>query len=522
MLVRRLTVLFLTRHHSTKQPTPPPLGTSSQVLVPTRTPCSSTPAITSTPPRCVGRTILLCCRSSSSFAGGIIHHPTTIRSTNYASVAGKATLLMSSQPHQQQQPPSVVPASPALPSWYRRANLAHLGLATSSKVIGTHSGTFQADEAMGVWMIQQLPEYWNARVVRTRDETRLSQLDLVLDVGGVYDPSIFRYDHHQRNYDERFDNNCSRCTKLSASGLIYRHYGKAVISTYYPDLPSDQVDIAYVKLYNALLEALDAIDTGVEMCPAGVVPLYKDATGLAARVSRLNPRWNEVEHGSGDGTTPPPTRRPSEDERFEQAVQLCGIDFMSVLTHVVEADLPAQALVEAAIRNRHDVDASGKIVVFPNGGMPWRTHLYEAERQFNVDPLIQFVLYQDTAGMYVTYTVWWGPRRNFVLLRFRVQKEFRIHFVAHTSLLFVSSCPVHFRKKITSQSILRWRVQAVTVEGKSFENRVSLPEAWRGLRDDVLVSITGIPGSRFVHAAGFIGGHDNYEGALAMAQAAVQ
>jgi uncharacterized UPF0160 family protein len=68
----------------------------------------------------------------------------------------------------------------------------------------------------------------------------------------------------------------------------------------------------------------------------------------------------------------------------------------------------------------------------------------------------------------------------------------------------------------------RWRVQAVTVEGKTYENRLSLPESWRGLRDGALVAACGVQGARFVHAAGFIGGNDTYEGALEMARAALR
>lgn len=73
----------------------------------------------------------------------------------------------------------------------------------SNKVIGTHSGTFQADEALGVWMLRQLPDYRNSKVVRSRDQKVLDKLDIVIDVGGVYDHDALRYDHHQRGYDER-------------------------------------------------------------------------------------------------------------------------------------------------------------------------------------------------------------------------------------------------------------------------------------------------------------------------------
>lgn len=238
----------------------------------------------------------------------------------------------------------------------------------STKVIGTHSGTFQADEAMGVWMLRQCGVYRNSKVVRSRDPKVLETLDIVIDVGGVYDHSALRYDHHQRDYDERFDSGKKdkeggRCTKLSASGLVYRHYGKDVIKAYYPALSDEHLELTYSKLYNSLLEALDAIDTGVEPVADGVEMLYKDSTGLSSRVGRLNPRWNEVD-SNGDS--------PGSDERFEKASALCGEDFLAVLTRIVESDIPARSFVEKSLMARHETDPSGEIIRFESGGLPWR------------------------------------------------------------------------------------------------------------------------------------------------------
>jgi uncharacterized UPF0160 family protein len=340
---------------------------------------------------------------------------------------------------------------------FKRAKLSNENT-RSDKVIGTHSGTFQADEAMGVFLLRQTELYRNSRVIRTRDAAVYdSQCDIVLDVGGVYNHEARRYDHHQRGYDERFQNQTDRCTKLSASGLIYRHYGQEIIATIYPQLSQDYIDLAYTKLYDKLLQALDAVDTGEEMAPPGVTLRYKDATGLSSRVARLNPRWNEVsELDTGKEIHP--------DDRFEMAVDLCGQDFISVLTALVESELPARSLVEQALVARHETHASGEILLFSSGGMPWKSHLYELEKQHGLDDandtkLVKFVLYQDAASM--------------------------------------------------------WRVQAVTLEGTAFENRLSLPEAWRGLRDADLVQATG--GAGIAHAAGFIGGADSYEAALQMA-----
>lgn len=348
----------------------------------------------------------------------------------------------------------------------------------SELVIGTHSGTFQADEALGVWMLRQLPEYHESRVVRSRDSEVHKDLDIVIDVGGVYDHDAKRYDHHQRGFDERFDEGrrttttnedgsststttIPRPSKLSASGLVYRHYGRRVIARFYPGLSETQLDEAHLAMYDAFVECTDAVDTGVEPFEGGN-PRYVDRTGLSSRVSRRNPRWNEVDPETGE--------RPDENERFAEASAMCGEDFLGVLADVVESRMPARKIVERAVRERRvKADEGGEIVVLASGGLPWRKHLYDAERSLGiVGPTneIKFVLYPDQTGM--------------------------------------------------------WRVQAVTVEGKAFENRLSLPEEWRGVRDEDLTKVAGIPGCVFCHAAGFIGGNQTYEGALEMAREALR
>ncbi|KAI4343154.1 hypothetical protein MLD38_027690 [Melastoma candidum] len=53
-------------------------------------------------------------------------------------------------------------------------------------------------------------------------------LDAELDVGGVYDPTRNRYDHHQKGFEEVFGHGFS--TKLSSVGLVYKHFGKEIIA----------------------------------------------------------------------------------------------------------------------------------------------------------------------------------------------------------------------------------------------------------------------------------------------------
>ena len=57
--------------------------------------------------------------------------------------------------------------------------------------IGTHNGTFHCDEALGCFLLQQTPEYKSTEIQRSRKPEVLQDCDIVIDVGGVYDPSAF-------------------------------------------------------------------------------------------------------------------------------------------------------------------------------------------------------------------------------------------------------------------------------------------------------------------------------------------
>lgn len=65
------------------------------------------------------------------------------------------------------------------------------------KKLGTHNGTFHCDEILALSMLRKLPEYQDAELIRSRDESLLSTCDIVFDVGGEFDANRHRYDHHQ-------------------------------------------------------------------------------------------------------------------------------------------------------------------------------------------------------------------------------------------------------------------------------------------------------------------------------------
>jgi len=234
---------------------------------------------------------------------------------------------------------------------------------------------------------------------------------------------------------------------------------------------SKDAEILFKQLYVKLIEAFDGNDNGVDLYDssrlesAGVQPRY-DVTGfsLASVVSRQF-RRNRDEKG-----LEPSEVQKREDERFAKASQFVGEQFISELTDLHSSWLPARAVVREAFAKRYQVHPSGQILVIPHKdeGVPWSDHLYSAEEEEGKAKVL-YVLFPENG---------------------------------------------------TPES--KWRIRSVSVASGSFKNRKDMPEAWKGLRDEQLSQVSGVPGGVFVHASGFIGGNQTYDGALQMAVKAVE
>ena len=356
------------------------------------------------------------------------------------------------------------------------AEIATKRVKTNPPLIGTHNGHFHADEALAVYMLRLLPEYASAALVRTRDQAVLDTCHTVVDVGGEYDAPKNRYDHHQRTFDTAFP---EHKTKLSSAGLVYMHFGKAIIAQHTKLSPDDSdVELLHRKLYDDFIEAVDANDNGVskydgsKLQEAGIEQKFKDGgVTLASIVSDLN-HEDPLNLGAPSRST---TEQPQaeEDYRFSQASMLMGTTFLRKLHGAATAWLPARGIVKQAFDSRNAAHPSGQLMVLPRGGVPWKEHLYNIEDDSK--------LAADQKILYVVYP----------------EKE---------------------------EPGSKWRIQTVSKDFSSFENRKSLPEPWRGVRDAELDGILGDAvedGAIFVHASGFIGGHKTEAGVRGMADLAV-
>jgi uncharacterized UPF0160 family protein len=162
-------------------------------------------------------------------------------------------------------------------------------------LIGTHDGSFHCDEVLAISMLSFLPTYrpsnTHTYILRTRKPELLEKCNIVVDVGAVYDAATHRYDHHQRTFTDCLAEYGFK-TKLSSAGLVYKHFGKAILQellnsgSFDIDSNSKLVDVCYIKLYKDFMEHIDAIDNGISVSDAE--PLYHISTTLSARVGQVN------------------------------------------------------------------------------------------------------------------------------------------------------------------------------------------------------------------------------------------
>ena len=68
-------------------------------------------------------------------------------------------------------------------------------------IIGTHSEVFHCDEVLATTMLLYTQSYADSAIIRTRNQDVLDQLDIVVDVGSVFEVSKNRLDHHQRSFN---------------------------------------------------------------------------------------------------------------------------------------------------------------------------------------------------------------------------------------------------------------------------------------------------------------------------------
>ena len=116
--------------------------------------------------------------------------------------------------------------------------------------VGTHDGTFHADEVTACALLVLFNLVDENKIFRTRALKELAQFEFVCDVGGIYNPSQKRFDHHQSDYQGL----------LSSAGMVLEYLKETHV-----------IDEDLYDFFNkSLILGIDAHDNGRVMHEMGL------------------------------------------------------------------------------------------------------------------------------------------------------------------------------------------------------------------------------------------------------------
>jgi uncharacterized UPF0160 family protein len=199
----------------------------------------------------------------------------------------------------------------------------------TEKTIATHNGNFHADDVFSVAALKTI--FPSFTLIRTRDLELISKADVVIDVGGEYDPATDRFDHHQRGGAGERENGIP----YSSFGLVWQKYGLEICG--------GNQDIAN-SVDSGLVSTIDAID-------CGYVKGVSEGISLSQTISMFNPTWQEESHF---------------DTCFDEAVDFAA----RVLTRFIASasgGISAKVIVAKAI-----ADAEDPRVIVLEQYTPWK------------------------------------------------------------------------------------------------------------------------------------------------------
>ncbi len=144
------------------------------------------------------------------------------------------------------------------------------------KRIITHSGSFHTDEVFACAVLWILYDGM-VEVVRSRDPVVWGMADYLVDVGGVYNETIGRFDHHQIGGAGVRRNGIP----YSSFGLVWKYCGEKVAGSAYAARMIDE----------RMVQPIDAGDNGVQTFSTnGDISPYL----IQNAVNAFRPGWDEI------------------------------------------------------------------------------------------------------------------------------------------------------------------------------------------------------------------------------------
>jgi uncharacterized UPF0160 family protein len=164
---------------------------------------------------------------------------------------------------------------------------------TNTKIkLVTHNGSFHTDDVFAAAALSMLFEKQGKafEMIRTRDEAEIELADIVFDVGGIYDESKNRFDHHQVGGAGKRNGGI----EYASFGLVWKKFGEELAGS----------KEAQEFLDQKLAAPIDAFDNGFDLVTnkfSNISPYY-----LQHIIFTMHPTWREEQN---------------HDEIFKKAVE---------------------------------------------------------------------------------------------------------------------------------------------------------------------------------------------------------
>lgn len=108
-------------------------------------------------------------------------------------------------------------------------------------------GRFHCDEVLACTLLRNFTtEFRNAQVIRSRDPKVWETADILVDVGGKYEPPRL-LDHHQIEFQETFP---SHNIRMSSAGLVYLHFPEIIRNAIEQILAKEREKINFEPIWN--------------------------------------------------------------------------------------------------------------------------------------------------------------------------------------------------------------------------------------------------------------------------------
>src|SRR3990167_6875007 len=124
---------------------------------------------------------------------------------------------------------------------------------TNNKKLITHNGSFHTDDIFAAAALSLMLEKKgdSFEIIRTHDPEAIANGDYVFDVGGIYDEEKNRFDHHQKEFNNKRESGIL----YSSFGLVWKKFGIELAGS---EKAAESID-------RHLVAPIDASDNGFDL-----------------------------------------------------------------------------------------------------------------------------------------------------------------------------------------------------------------------------------------------------------------